>query len=468
VDLPPGDSSVVTFIWNTFGFSPGKYLVKAEAPILTWENDTTDNTFTDGWVTLTRPFVNIAVTQIVPWQSSINIGETLKVNVTVENGGEIPASFDVKLYANNSMINKLHVDNMPPQSSIVLKFSWTTSTWQLGSYRLSAEASILDWENETEDNFLADGIVTIVATGTYIILKPSIDEVILGNSFSVAVIICNVTDLYGYDVIITFNTTLLTADKISEGPFLKSKGSTVIFANITDNQTGYVRFAASLLGAERGADGNGTLFIIEFVASNQNTGTANLIFNYTALSNHYIEPIQHYTINGQVNVVELSRKTCPVIKNGTTYEIVAVSNSTIEEISYNEKEYMISMNVSGPSGTNGLCNITIPKQVLNGTIAILVNGIPVPYEKFENETHIILTFKFKHSEVQITILTTVFGDLNGDRTVDIFDVVIVCVAYGSKPGDPSWCPVADIIKNNEIDIFDAVAVCVNYGKTWRP
>jgi hypothetical protein len=468
VDLPPGNSSIVTFIRNTFGFSPGKYLIKAEAPILIGENDTTDNMFVDGWVTLTRPFVNIAVTQIVPWQNSINIGETLKVNVTVENEGEIPASFDVKLYANNSMINKLNVDNMPPQSSMVLQFSWVTSVWQPGSYQLSAEASILDWENETEGNFLADGIVTIVAQGTYIILSPSINEVTLGNSFSVAVIIYNVTDLYGYDVIMTFNTTLLTANKISEGPLLKSKGSTVIFTNITDNEIGYVRFAASLLGAERGADGNGTLFNIEFIASQQNTGTANLIFNYTALSNHYITPIPHYTINGQVDIVELSQKSCPVIKNGTTYEIVAISNSTIEEISFDEEGYMINMNFSGPSGTNGLCNITMPKQVLNGTIAILVNGLPVSYEKFENETHIILTFTFKHSEVQIAILTTVFGDLNGDRIVDIFDVVIVCVAYGSKPGDSNWNPIADIIKNNLVDIFDAVAVCVNYGKTWQP
>jgi hypothetical protein len=58
-------------------------------------------------------------------------------------------------------------------------------------------------------------------------------------------------------------------------------------------------------------------------------------------------------------------------------------------------------------------------------------------------------------------------DLNNDTVINIFDVVTVCIAYGSKPGDDNWNPNADLIQNNFIDIFDVVAVTSRYGRRWQ-
>lgn len=60
------------------------------------------------------------------------------------------------------------------------------------------------------------------------------------------------------------------------------------------------------------------------------------------------------------------------------------------------------------------------------------------------------------------------GDVNGDCIVNIFDLALVGLAYGSQPGDFNWNPDADIYPpggDGKIDIFDLATVGLNYGNT---
>lgn len=64
------------------------------------------------------------------------------------------------------------------------------------------------------------------------------------------------------------------------------------------------------------------------------------------------------------------------------------------------------------------------------------------------------------------------GDLNGDGYVDIFDAVIIAIAFGSEYGDPNYDLIADINKDGIVDIFDMVVVAIHFGEgtpphTWR-
>jgi parallel beta-helix repeat protein len=56
-------------------------------------------------------------------------------------------------------------------------------------------------------------------------------------------------------------------------------------------------------------------------------------------------------------------------------------------------------------------------------------------------------------------------DLNDDGAVDIYDVILMAVAYGSYPGHPRWDLTADINKDLIIDIFDAILIARDFGKT---
>ena len=57
-------------------------------------------------------------------------------------------------------------------------------------------------------------------------------------------------------------------------------------------------------------------------------------------------------------------------------------------------------------------------------------------------------------------------DVNGDGIVDIVDIVIVALAFGTKPGDPDWNPIADLNQDGEVDIVDIVMVALHFGETY--
>jgi hypothetical protein len=56
------------------------------------------------------------------------------------------------------------------------------------------------------------------------------------------------------------------------------------------------------------------------------------------------------------------------------------------------------------------------------------------------------------------------GDVNNDGTVDIYDAILLAIAFQTKPGQTNWNPDADLNADLVIDIYDAIIVASNYGK----
>jgi len=102
-----------------------------------------------------------------------------------------------------------------------------------------------------------------------------------------------------------------------------------------------------------------------------------------------------------------------VIWDEAIYPVVVVSNSTIADFNFSQPLKQIVFNVSGPDGTKGLCNTTIPKALLYGEPwTVLIDGAPVPATITENATHSSLYFAYTHSTHKIQIIGTwVIGDI---------------------------------------------------------
>lgn len=56
-------------------------------------------------------------------------------------------------------------------------------------------------------------------------------------------------------------------------------------------------------------------------------------------------------------------------------------------------------------------------------------------------------------------------DFNRDGKVNVQDITVVAVAYGSRRGDPKWNSTADLDQNGIINIIDITMVAKDYGKT---
>jgi hypothetical protein len=308
---------------------------------------------------------------------------------------------------------------------------------------------------------------------TYLFVEPTVFRKSQGATFTVNIAIENVTDLYAFDISLYYNTTLLDAISVAEGPFLKSVGDTITLLSEVNDQVGRVRMAISLLGAPAGANGSGVLFTVTFKASTTTTGASALSLQNTDLSNYNAEPIDHAVIDGQVTILLVEVLTHTVVVEGVEYQIITASSSSITEFTYNHTARTIGFKAEGPEDILGFTNITIPKSLItlpsSDTFIVLLDGKAIYHTRIENATHYTLHFTYAHTIHQIEIKQTIIGDLNGDRKVNVLDVVVVTTAYDATPADARWNPLADLAAPwGKINVYDAVVVTRVYGKNWTP
>ena len=105
--------------------------------------------------------------------------------------------------------------------------------------------------------------------------------------------------------------------------------------------------------------------------------------------------------------------TKPVTREFTAYSNLKVqiySNSSISEFQFNTTDKKLSFNVTGPTGTKGFCNVTIPANLLWGDFSLFINGISlvegINYTKTYNGTYYTFYITYTHSEHTIEVIGT--------------------------------------------------------------
>ena len=267
-----------------------------------------------------------------------------------------------------------------------------------------------------------------------------------------------------------YKNNILSGTKIMEGPFLKSRGETFFWIqNFTDNYNathGIIWVACTRLWTGPGVNGSGVLATINFKAIGG--GTTILHLTDTILGNSTAQPIPHTTQDGQVNVLggdiailnlEISKTiigqgypaniTITVENQGViaeTFNLTLYANTTEIET----KEIMLESNA------NLIVTFTWnTTHFAKGNYNIWAYAEPVPSEI--DTTDNLLTDGI--------VTVTIPGDVNGEGTVDIYDLITVAAAYGFTPSSSNWDPNADINGDNIIDIYDLIGVATNFGKT---
>ncbi len=96
--------------------------------------------------------------------------------------------------------------------------------------------------------------------------------------------------------------------------------------------------------------------------------------------------------------------------NGSIFLCSVVSNSSVSGFTFSdEPQKKITLNVTGETGTAGICNITIPKQLIEPPYIMLMDGVhayPSIVTLKENATHTSFCYNYIHSTHLIEIIGT--------------------------------------------------------------
>jgi parallel beta-helix repeat protein len=89
--------------------------------------------------------------------------------------------------------------------------------------------------------------------------------------------------------------------------------------------------------------------------------------------------------------------------------IATSSNSTISDFQFDETAKTVSFDVTGEDGTTGFCRVIIPNVIIEdlwqGNPTILVNGAPVEYRNWTDNTYTYVYFTYPHSKHPVIIVT---------------------------------------------------------------
>ena len=306
----------------------------------------------------------------------------------------------------------------------------------------------------------------------------------IGEIFSINISVSDVERLGGWHFELYYKSTILNATltydpeegkyvQVLEGPFLKEGGETFLIQHeFNDNYNathGRIIAACLLLGFNMSVSGSGTLATISFRA--RAIGNSILHFDFSVLAHPGGEPIDHISVDGAAYVGSYDIGITNLTPSKTVCNDTAVSiDMTVENQGESPVTSEVILHIDGnPHLTQTITELPAGEST---TLTYSWDTTPVPLGIYTVTAEAILEGDVDPDDntypppgITITITETIEGDINGDFTVDIFDMVHIALAFDSRPGDPNWNPNADLNNDDIVDIYDVVTAARNFGKS---
>jgi hypothetical protein len=122
------------------------------------------------------------------------------------------------------------------------------------------------------------------------------------------------------------------------------------------------------------------------------------------------------------------------------------------------------------NGSNVIGTETVTNLASNTNTTLLfpwnTTGIPYCHNYTISAKASILPFEINVSNnvyVDGGVKIRIPGDVNGDGTVDVLDLLLISKAFGTMPGDPNYNMYADINRDGSIDVLDMILVSLHMG-----
>ncbi len=290
---------------------------------------------------------------------------------------------------------------------------------------------------------------------------PPLLEIKTGQEFTVSIDIWDVVDMAAYEFKVSWDIEL--ADYVSHThtpPWWWIAGDPII-------GEGYIEFAATTL-APPFLTGSSTLATVTLRALQSGDTYIHLSEVYFADGN--VNPIPLVTEDAAVTILPLEHDIAVaglspkgVIGQGysANIRVTAVNpgdyDETFNVTLYANATFIGQQTINLTNGASATLNFTWNTiGCVMGNYSIWAYAAPVAEETYVDDN----TF------IDGWVVVTIPGDVDGDRDVDIFDMVKIAQVYGTVEGQLMYTGRCDIDDDADIDLFDLVIAAANYGQSW--
>ena len=312
------------------------------------------------------------------------------------------------------------------------------------------------------------------AEGTNILVDPEQTNLGVGTTFTTKIHILNVEDLYGLDIRLQWNSSLL--DYVNHTVTVPVEGypegilhePVAMFKNEVNNTMGSCWVACTSLSPAAAFDGSGV--VVEITFQTITYGSCDLTITASELADFDGNPITHSVTHANVEIHDFHDIAVTGLVVGKTIigggYSTNVSVSVANRGSFSE-DFSVILHANGTAINEAFTTLasgesSVIRFVWNttgwskGFYQLDASVPPVP-----DETNIM-----DNSYVDDYVFLTIAGDTNGDKDVDIFDAVAIARAYGSHIGDLQYDPICDLNDDGAVDIYDVVIATTKYGQYW--
>jgi hypothetical protein len=344
----------------------------------------------------------------------------------------------------------------------------------------------------------------------------------VGTTFDVNVTIEKVTDLFGCDFNITWDSNAISLDGVDyEGLFDTIWGSGNWFPVKNETAPGWYKLVAVSTASGYNTSGVQALARLRFLVKNTygQTAQTTIHFGVAKLSNSNGQPISAvitdgtYKMTGAKPTIQIRPTTVLCRKyqeNFTlTVNITQIYNATDFEFELHHNATLLKCTnvtfVSWPSGSivldevNGNLTCHMAGDPLSGNATMVTITYQVAYHHiwkkipgWTNNLTSSIYFQWANlsyptgpdigyvrgglnqinvdADVNYTY-SPIQGNVDNNGIVDIFDIRTVGAYYDVKEGDPLWteASVYDLNKptaENIIDLYDIIVIALNFGFTY--
>jgi ABC-type transport system substrate-binding protein/outer membrane protein assembly factor BamB len=200
--------------------------------------------------------------------------------------------------------------------------------------------------------------------------------------------------------------------------------------------------------------GNGTLLV----------GAPNLVnlydFNGTLILHHeyplsLLPPLETKATvadyDGGIYVIGTNTgDLCFIRETGPRYGEISLGAEPVRDVRI-EDRYIVAA-----QGDNVfLLNFSlISEPLLKGNYTVSANADILPFEVDVAD----------NSKIDGCVFVAIVGDINADGIVDIEDIYLIALAYGTMPGQPGYKPNLDVNGDKIVDIEDIYTTALHYGE----